>query len=64
MSKQQSIKLQTGDKGIYLGIHSKINPLVIVPSDIAKESAHVNGIMLGKMGKGRKFTLRGERQHG
>ncbi|MGE7869347.1 hypothetical protein ACQKNO_24830 [Bacillus paramycoides] len=64
MIKQQSIKLQAEDKGIYLGIHSKINPLVIVPSDIEKEDAHVYGLTLGKIGKGRKCTLRGERQHG
>ncbi|PFM62705.1 hypothetical protein COJ48_18340 [Bacillus cereus] len=63
MIKQQSI-IQVEDKRIYLGIHSKINPLEIVPSDIGKEDAQVNGFTLGKMGKGRKFTLRGERQHG
>ncbi|MBU4643161.1 hypothetical protein [Bacillus toyonensis] len=64
MSKQQPIQLQEGVKGMYLGKQSKINPFVIVPSVIAKEDAHVNGFTLGKMGKGRNFIVRGEKQHG
>ncbi|HFU7090093.1 TPA: hypothetical protein ACGN8S_005247 [Bacillus cereus] len=66
MSKQQSIKLEIqGGRCINLkDSYSDINPIDIVSLDIAKEEANVDEFPFLKMGKGRKFTVRGERLHG
>ena len=68
MHKQQSIKLQElheGHKPINLkGSYLDINPIDILPSDIAKEDTNVYGLTFIKVGKDRKFIVGGERQHG